>query len=116
MSQRMLAALYDKMPHLRGKIDYYETSTPLSTDFFCRYEKGELYGIDHTSQRFEQKWLKPKTDIPGLYLTGQDVLTCGVCGAMMSGMVTAMQIVGFRRTGQLMKKIQTGITLPVAQS
>jgi all-trans-retinol 13,14-reductase len=113
LSQRMLEILYQKMPQLRGKIDYYETSTPLSTDFFCRYERGELYGIDHTQQRFAQQWLKPKTDIPGLYLTGQDILTCGVCGAMMAGMITAMQIVGFRRTGQLMKNIQTGKTLPV---
>ena len=34
-SQRLLEKLYQKMPHLRGKIDYYELSTPLSTEFFC---------------------------------------------------------------------------------
>ncbi len=95
-SQRMLEALYEKMPHLRGKIDYYETSTPLSTDYFCYYSKGELYGIDHDMNRFDQEWLQPKTSIPGLYLTGQDVLSAGVVGAMMAGFLTAGQIMGLK--------------------
>jgi len=95
-TQRMLEALYSKMPHLRGKIDYYETSTPLSSDYFCGYKKGELYGLNHDPSRFEQHWLRPKTSIPGLYLTGQDVLTCGVGGAMMGGVMTAMSVLGWR--------------------
>ena len=95
-TQRMLEALYNKMPHLKGKIDYYETSTPLSTDFFCGYKKGELYGLDHDPKRFEQSWLRPKTTIPGLYLTGQDVLTCGVGGAMMAGVMTTVSVLGWR--------------------
>src|SRR5690554_2015795 len=93
-SQRLLERLYEHFPQLRGKIDYYELSTPLSTDFFCRYETGEIYGLDHDPSRFEQKWLKPKTSIPGLYLTGQDVITCGVAGAMIGGLATAVVITG----------------------
>lgn len=89
-SQRLLERLYEHFPQLRGQIDYYELSTPLSTDYFCCYETGEIYGLDHTPERFEQRWLKPKTKIPGLYLTGQDVLTCGVAGAMMAGLATAV--------------------------
>jgi len=95
-TQRMLEVLYSKMPHLRGKIDYYETSTPLSTDYFCGYKKGELYGLNHDPKRFEQNWLRPKTSIPGLYLTGQDVLTCGVGGAMMAGVMTTVSVLGWR--------------------
>lgn len=96
LSQRLLKALYEKMPHLEGKIDYYELSTTLSTDFFCRYKQGEIYGLDHSPKRFEQQWLKPKTDIKGLYLTGQDVLTCGVVGAMVGGFITAVQLGGLK--------------------
>lgn len=95
-TQRMLEALYTKMPHLRGKVDYYETSTPLSTDHFSGYKKGELYGLDHDPNRFEQNWLRPKTSIPGLYLTGQDILTCGVGGAMMGGVMSAVTVLGVR--------------------
>ena len=95
-SQRLLEKLYEKMPQLRGKVDYYELSTPLSTDYFCRYSTGEIYGLDHNPERFEQDWLKPKTRIPGLYLTGQDVMTCGVVGAMVGGLLTTVAISGLK--------------------
>jgi phytoene dehydrogenase-like protein len=96
LSARLLSKLYEKLPQLRGKIDYYELSTALSTDYFCRYPHGEIYGIDHTPDRFEQDWLKPKTDIPGLWLTGQDILTCGVVGGMVAGLLTAVQMGGWK--------------------
>ena len=104
LSQRLLHYLFEKLPHLKDKIDFYELSTTLSTDFFCRYEKGEIYGLQHDPKRFEQPWLKPKTDIKGLYLTGQDVLSCGVVGAMMAGLITAIQLGGFKGLA-LAKKI-----------
>ncbi len=106
-SQRLLEKLYEKMPHLRGKVDYYELSTPLSTQFFCWYEKGEIYGLDHDPKRFEQTWLRPKTDIDGLYLTGQDILTCGVVGAMIGGLMTAVSVAGLKAL-PLAKKIFVG--------
>ncbi|MCH8498849.1 MAG: NAD(P)/FAD-dependent oxidoreductase [Marinobacter sp.] len=104
ITDRLLEAMYEKLPQLRGKVDYVETSTPLSTAWFCRYEKGELYGLDHTPERFEQQWLRPKTEIPGLYLTGQDILTCGVVGAMIGGLLTTLAIQGVKGAG-LAKRI-----------
>lgn len=95
-SQRLLQTLYQHFPQLEGKIDYYELSTPLSTDYFCRYGQGEIYGLDHTPERFEQAWLRPKTKIPGLYLTGQDVLSCGVVGAAIAGAFCAVGILGLK--------------------
>lgn len=107
ITARVLDVLYDKLPQLRGKVDYVETSTPLSTAWFCRYGRGELYGLDHTPERFEQDWLKPKTGVPGLYLTGQDILTCGVVGAMIGGLVTTLAIRGWR-SASLAKRIFVG--------
>lgn len=106
-SQRLLERLYQHFPQLRGRIDYYELSTPLSTDYFCRYETGEIYGLDHDPSRFEQRWLKPKTRIPGLYLTGQDVVTCGVAGAMIGGLATAT-VIGGRQGSKLAKRFFVG--------
>lgn len=99
LSQRLLEALYEHFPHLRGQVDYTELSTSLSTAHFCRYGKGEIYGLDHDPQRFEQSWLRPKTTIRGLYLTGQDVVTCGVSGAMLGGLLTAVQLGGLKGLG-----------------
>jgi all-trans-retinol 13,14-reductase len=102
---RLMQHLYDKLPRLKGKVDYYEVSTPVSTEWFGGYRHGELYGLAHTSERLQQKWLGPRTPIAGLWLTGQDVLTCGVTGAMMAGMLTTMAMVGMRRMSPLMKRI-----------
>lgn len=105
LGERLMEHLYTKLPQLRGKVDYFEVSTPLSTDHFCAYKHGELYGLDHDAKRLKQTWLGPRTRFKGLWLTGQDVLTCGVTGAMMAGVMTATAIVGMRKIGPLMKRI-----------
>lgn len=103
--ERLMQHLYDKLPNLQGKVDYCELSTPLSTEWFSAYKRGELYGLDHTPERLQQDWLTPRTQIPGLWLTGQDVLTCGVTGAMMAGLLTTTAMVGVRKMAPVMKQI-----------
>jgi all-trans-retinol 13,14-reductase len=93
------------LPQLEGRVDYYELSTPLSTQWFSAHRHGELYGLDHTPERMQQDWLTPQTRIEGLWLTGQDILTCGVTGAMMSGLLTVTSMIGVRRIAPLMKRI-----------
>ena len=101
MSDRLLEILYQQLPHLRGKIDHSELSTPLTTQNFVNYKEGEIYGIDHTPERFKQKFLEPRTPIKNFYLTGQDIVSAGVGGAMFSGVVTASAMQG----KNLIKKI-----------
>jgi all-trans-retinol 13,14-reductase len=103
--ERLLEHLYDKLPQVRGRVNYWEVSTPLSMQHFCGYGRGELYGLDHDPERLRQGWLRPRTRIAGLWLTGQDVMSCGVAGAMMGGMASAASIVGVRRMIPVMKHI-----------
>jgi all-trans-retinol 13,14-reductase len=105
LGERLMNHMYDKLPQLKGKVDYYEVSTPMTTDWFAGYQQGELYGLNHTAERLQQEWLGPRTRIPGLWLTGQDVLTCGVTGAMMAGMLTTMAMIGMRKMAPLMQRI-----------
>jgi all-trans-retinol 13,14-reductase len=105
LGERLMRHLYDKLPQLQGRVDYCEVSTPLSTEWFSGYRRGELYGLDHTPERLQQTWLGPRTRIAGLWLTGQDTLTCGVTGAMMAGLLTTTAMVGARRMSPLMKRI-----------
>ncbi|MGB9374420.1 MAG: NAD(P)/FAD-dependent oxidoreductase [Jiangellales bacterium] len=93
-AERMLDDVYAHVPKARGNVAYHELSTPLSTTEFAGYRTGEIYGIEHSPQRFAQTWIKPSTPIGGLYLTGQDVLFCGVGSALMSGVVTAASVLG----------------------
>ena len=103
--ERLLEHLYAKVPQVRGRIDYWEVSTPLSMQWFCGWERGELYGLDHDPARMQQRWLRPRTKVPGLWLTGQDVMSCGVTGAMMGGLAAATSVAGMRRMAPVMKRV-----------
>ncbi|WP_068857941.1 phytoene desaturase family protein [Perlucidibaca aquatica] len=94
LQQRLLEALFKELPQLREALVYAELSTPLSTAWFGNYPQGEIYGLDHDVERFRQTWLHPITPIPGLALTGQDVVTAGVGGALMAGMLTTCALMG----------------------
>ena len=94
LQQRMLEALYAQLPMLRGALAYAELSTPLSTNWFQHNSRGEIYGLDHDVQRFNQDWLHPVTPVKGLYLTGQDVVSAGVGGALMGGYLTTSVMLG----------------------
>ncbi|WP_033957063.1 phytoene desaturase family protein [Psychroserpens jangbogonensis] len=94
IAQRLLKEVYKQLPQVEGKINCYELSTPLTTQHFVNYEKGEIYGLDHSPSRYRQPFLKPKTTIKNFYLTGQDIVTAGVGGALFSGVLTSMAITG----------------------
>jgi len=112
LAARMLAVLYERLPQLGGHVDYYEVSTPLSTEWFCAYDRGELYGLDHTPGRFRHEGLGPRTKLPGLWLTGQDTMSCGVVGAMMGGVVTFASMTGFLAGSRVLKRAFAGWPAP----
>lgn len=104
IAQRLLEHLYKVEPQIKGKIDTYELSTPLSTKKFCNYNRGEIYGLDHHPERFDAPFLQPKTDIKNLFLTGQDIITVGIGGALMSGVVTASAMLGKNLVDSIVKQ------------
>ncbi|MDO6471768.1 NAD(P)/FAD-dependent oxidoreductase [Maribacter sp. 1_MG-2023] len=93
-AQRLLKEVYKQLPQVEGKVNCYELSTPLTTQHFINYKKGEIYGLDHTPARYRQSFLKPKTPVKNFYLTGQDIVTAGIGGALFSGVLTTMAITG----------------------
>ena len=92
LAQRLLEQLFRFEPQTEDAIVLRELSTPLSTQHFTSYANGEIYGLSHDPHRFEQKFLRPKTPLKNLWLTGQDICTCGVGGALFSGFLTASAI------------------------
>ncbi|MBL9014372.1 MAG: NAD(P)/FAD-dependent oxidoreductase, partial [Myxococcales bacterium] len=92
ITDRLLAALVKECPQLAGKIDHAELSTPLTTRHFAGHPHGEIYGLSHTPARFAARHLRPHTPIAGLFLTGADICTAGVGGALMGGILTAAAI------------------------
>lgn len=92
IEERLLKHLKTKLPKLMEKCVYHELSTPLSTTHFCQAPKGAIYGLKPTPKRWNTLELRPKTPIKGLYMSGSDIGTLGVVGAMIGGIVTASKI------------------------
>ena len=90
LSAQLLAPMLREFPHLAGRIAFAELGTPLSTSFYIGQACGESYGLAHTPARFRQQWLTPATAIPNLYLSGADVLSAGVMGAQVGGLLAAV--------------------------
>lgn len=104
-SQRLLEKLFERMPQLRDALDYYELSSPLSTDWFQDANKGEIYGLDHFVDRFKKPFLHPVTPVKNLYMTGADVMTAGVGGALMAGLMTTCAMQG-RKANDVLKLLK----------
>jgi len=96
LMNKLLEQLYKQLPQLKGALAFAELSTPLSTKWFQANVEGEIYGLEHTPDRFEQNWIHPSTPIKGLYLTGADVVTAGVGGAVMAGVLTTSCMLGWQ--------------------
>ena len=92
ITEELLAILYEQCPQVKGHIVHSELSTPLSTKKFAAHPRGEIYGLAHTPARFEERWLRPHTPIKGLYLTGADICSAGIGGALMGGVITVSAI------------------------
>jgi all-trans-retinol 13,14-reductase len=97
LAQKMIREGIQKFyPRALGKIISYTVGTPLTTQHYLGCVEGESYGLLSNRRRFlETELLNPKTQIDNFYLTGQDVCTLGVTGAMMGGILTANQIMGY---------------------
>src|SRR5690606_3423879 len=87
---RLQAQLLRHMPGLAPHIAYTELSTPLSTSHFTRANRGAIYGLEPTPERYGNRWLRPRTPIRGLYLGGADIASVGVIGAFVGGVLAAM--------------------------
>jgi len=97
IGQRMIEQTCQLFPQIRDKIDFVDIGSPVTNKTYLGQPHGEIYGLDHTSERFDPLMvakLRPKTDIPGLFLTGQDILSCGFTGALFAGVLTAQAVLG----------------------
>lgn len=91
-----LVQVLHMFPQLEGHVQYFDVGSPLSNVFYLGTTKGEVYGVDHNTTRFSMEAMtrmRPDVGIPGLFLTGQDVLACGFSGALYGGLFCAMSIV-----------------------
>ena len=84
------------LPGLRQHICHIDVSTPLTIEHYISQPGGTCYGLPETPERLKGGPIGPATPVPGLFLTGQDVLGSGIGGALMGGVAAASQALGPR--------------------
>lgn len=89
----LLNALYRHFPHLKSKVSYVDVGTPLSNEFYLG--RSASYGLDQDADRFLDPTLR--ASVPGissLYITGQDIVCCGVFPQVLSAWITLSKVLG----------------------
>ncbi|XP_059175978.1 all-trans-retinol 13,14-reductase-like, partial [Physella acuta] len=96
----------DLFPQLDGKKVYMEVGTPVTNQYYLATPQGEMCGLAQGKARFTAdvaSKLRPDTDIPGLFLTGQDTMTCGFTPCLTTGLLCASQILNRNLYSDLLK-------------
>lgn len=94
LTDELLGQLLRFCPQVAGKVDHLELATPLSFNHFLGRETGDFMSFAHTPRRFRQRWINAHSPVPGLFFTGQDVVTGGIGGAAMGGAIAASAVLG----------------------
>lgn len=94
IAERLLDFVYTRLPRLKELIDYQEVSTPLTIQSFTDHPHGMIYGQECDRARLAENAWPISTSIGNLYLTGSDVGTPGINGALMAGVMTAGKLLG----------------------
>jgi len=93
-AEKLLDLVEEKFPGIRKAIKTYYTATPLSYRDYIGNDDGSMYGIVKDYSNPLKTFISPRTKIPNLYLTGQNLNLHGILGATMSGLVTSVAFLG----------------------
>jgi all-trans-retinol 13,14-reductase len=92
VEEKMFTLFSAYFPKLAELVVLRELSTPLATAAITGHHEGRFYGLDGTPERVVCDALRAKTPIDGLYISGQDVVTQGIQGALWGGILAAASI------------------------
>jgi len=99
----LLDRVEERFPDFRAKIKNYYTSTPLTYRDYTGTHKGSLYGVMKDCNDPLQSYIPPKTKIPNLYMTGQNINIHGVLGVTICSLLTCGEILG---VNNLIRKVR----------
>jgi len=82
------------VPGFSALVQYMELSTPLTVEHYVSHPAGCFYGLPGRPARYHSGPLAVRTPVAGVYLSGCDVTSLGIVGAMMGGLAAASQVLG----------------------
>ena len=102
-AEKLLEVVERKFPGFRNNIDSYFTSTPLTYRDYTGTKDGSAYGILKDSNNPLASVVLPKTKIPNLFFTGQNINLHGILGVTITSVLTCAEFTGLNH---LIRKIK----------
>ncbi len=93
-AEKLFELVERRFPGFTASIQTYYTATPLSVRDYIGTSDGSLYGIVKDYREPLKTFISPRTKIPNLYLTGQNLNLHGVLGVTVSAVLTCSEILG----------------------
>lgn len=106
VTARMIERLDAQWPGLKASIAFAELATPLTFETYQNSVKGAFYGLATSAARLRSPVARARTDIKGLYLSGQDAWGPGVEAALWGGIMAANAALGWRQSGRMWRAIR----------
>lgn len=102
-TERLIRLVEKKFPGFSSCIAFTEASTPLTYRDYTGTPEGSLYGITKDCNNTLLTTVLPRTKIPKLYFTGQNISLHGALGVTIGALLTCGEILGLE---YLMNKIR----------
>jgi all-trans-retinol 13,14-reductase len=93
-AEKLIDNIEKQFPGFKDSIESYYTSTPLSMKAYTGTKNGSMYGILHNSNDPLKTKISPRTKIPNLLLSGQNVNFHGVLGVTVASVFTCTEMLG----------------------
>lgn len=92
-----IALAETQLPGLRAAVSSMYTSTPLTYRDYTLTPQGSAYGLRKDCRSLLTTLLSPRTPIPNLKLTGQNLILHGLEGVAMTARMTADEVLNIER-------------------
>jgi all-trans-retinol 13,14-reductase len=93
-SEKLFDLVETRFPGFKKSVKSYYAATPLSMRDYIGTDDGSLYGIVKDYREPMRTFISPRTKIPNLLLTGQNLNLHGVLGVTVSSVLTCNEILG----------------------
>lgn len=93
-AEQLLDLVEKTFPQIRSSIKSYYTSTPLTYRDYTGTIDGSLYGVMKDCDDLVSSYIPPKTKVPNLFFTGQNINLHGILGVTIGSLLTSAEFVG----------------------
>jgi all-trans-retinol 13,14-reductase len=103
-AEKLLEVLETDFPGIKSKTEAYYTSTPLTYRDYIGTPTGSFYGMLKDFRDPLRSMVMPRTTIPNLLHTGQNINVHGVVGVTICSVLTCSELLGTQYLVEKMRK------------